>query len=103
VPTVAAIAQRLGTTPYLLNKAVRSATGVGPATLIRQLFVQKAKRLLLFTELKVAAVGFALGVDDPAHFVRLFRRETGVTPGMWRDRERPAMSAGRASEPGERT
>ena len=93
VPTVAAIAQGLGTTPYLLNKAVRAATGVGPAALIRRLVVQKAKRLLLFTELKVAAVGFALGVDDPAHFGRLFHRETGVSPKIWRERERAAMSA----------
>lgn len=94
-PTVAGIARDLGTTPYLLNKAVRAATGIGPAALIRRLFVQKAKRLLLFTELKVASVGFALGVDDPAHFGRLFHRETGVSPKVWRERERAAMSAGK--------
>ena len=100
--TVAGIAEELATTPYLLNKAVRGATGLGPAAVMRQHTVLEAKRLLLFTELKVAHVAFTLGFDDPAHFGRLFRRETGLSPAQWRkDRhgsmERAAGSGGKGS------
>lgn len=91
VPTVAGMADELATTPYLLNKAVRGATGDGPASVIRQHLILEAKRLLVFTELKVAQVAFTLGFDDPAHFGRLFRRETGVAPAQWRQIRRQAM------------
>lgn len=77
-------ARILATTPYLLNRASQEAAGVRASQVIRNRLVQEAKRLLVFTMLDAASVGFALGFEDPAHFGRFFRQATGITPAAWR-------------------
>ncbi len=77
-------AGRLATTPYKLNQVCLAATGLRPSDLIRKHVVQEAKRLLLFTALDAAQVGFSVGYEDAAHFGRMFSRATGLSPGAWR-------------------
>lgn len=88
-------AQILATTPYLLNRASQEGAGVRASQVIRDRMVQEAKRLLLFTMLDAASVGFALGFGDSAHFGRFFRQATGKTPASWRTQNNEiAMSLG---------
>ncbi|MEP6868471.1 MAG: AraC family transcriptional regulator [Novosphingobium sp.] len=75
----------LGTTPYLLNQATQVGAGMTASAMMTARIIQEARRLLQFTALNVAEVAWALGHTDPAHFGRLFRRETGFAPGQWRD------------------
>ena len=48
--------------------------------------MEESKRLLAETDLKVAAVAVQAGYDDPTYFYRVFRRETGMTPLVYRRR-----------------
>lgn len=48
---------------------------------------EKAKQLLLETDLSVSEVGAAVGYISTAHFSHLFKKMTGVAPSDWR---RPA-------------
>ncbi|HWI86453.1 MAG TPA: AraC family transcriptional regulator [Sphingomonas sp.] len=93
---VADYVRALGTTPYLLNRAAQARLGCRPSAAIRDHMIMEAKRLLLYTALDIGEVAFTLGIDDPAHFGRSFRKVTGHSPGDWRrlklDREREGLA-----------
>ncbi|WP_431869874.1 AraC family transcriptional regulator [Nocardiopsis eucommiae] len=84
--TVSQAATRLGVTPGHLADAVKDATGRTPGELLRGARTLEAQRLLVGTDLTVAAIARTVGFHDPAYFCRFFRRETGTTPGRFRDR-----------------
>ena len=44
----------------------------------------EAQRLLLYTELSVTQVAYAIGFEDPAYFSRFFTRHAGRTPRSYR-------------------
>lgn len=47
--------------------------------------MEYAKELLRNTELKLATVALSSGYSDPAHFMKEFKRYTGVTAGCYRE------------------
>ena len=87
--SIAHYADALGATPYLLNRAAMERHGMAASDIVRQRGTTEAKRLLLYTMLRISEIGETLGYDDPTHFARAFRRETGERPSVWRDRARP--------------
>ncbi len=78
-------ARHLGCSAKSLNRASRAIVDLSAKQVVTQRIVLEAKRLLAHTTLTVATVGARLGYDDPANFVKVFRRETGTTPGRFRD------------------
>ncbi len=91
--TVDAYVEVLGTTPYLLNRACREGAGQNASEVIRGRLLLEAKRLLHYTALNSGDVAFALGFNDPAHFGRAFRAETGLSPARWRAQQRRLADA----------
>lgn len=85
-PTVAGIADELGSTPYLLNRACYTATGLQVSAFVRSRIMHEAQRLLLFTAIDIAEVAMMTGYADPSHFTRAFRAFHGETPRNWRER-----------------
>lgn len=79
-------AAALSLTPTHLNRITRAQTGLSAARFIEARQFQEARRLLAYTRMNVAEVGYALGFDDPAYFSRVFRRQTGETPTGYRKR-----------------
>ncbi len=67
-----------------LNLELKRRAGRTASALIHERAVLEAKRLLAQTSLTVSEIGFELQFEDPAYFVRFFRRETGGTPGQFR-------------------
>ncbi|MET9950271.1 AraC family transcriptional regulator [Streptomyces sp. NPDC006339] len=78
-------AERIGVTPGYLTEAVRAALGRTPGSLLREARTREAQRLLAATYLSVRQVAVRTGFDDPAYFCRFFRRETGMSPGHFRE------------------
>ncbi|MFF7633430.1 AraC family transcriptional regulator [Kitasatospora sp. NPDC008050] len=81
-------AGRLGYAPRTLNRACQAATGRTAKQLIEERVVLEARRLLVHTDLPVAAVGRRVGFGEPTNFGKFFLRETGRTPGEFRSAER---------------
>ncbi len=54
--------------------------GCAPCAYQRKARLQKARKLLVETELPVQMIGYAVGLENPTHFSRLFRREIGFSP-----------------------
>ncbi len=66
--------------------------GIPPARYVMQLRIQEAARLLLETNVPVAEVAAAIGVEDPLYFSRLFRQQTGEAPSIYRQRKRMLLA-----------
>ncbi|MGE4325487.1 MAG: helix-turn-helix domain-containing protein [Pseudodonghicola sp.] len=83
---VAAYAARLAVSPTHLNRVIRQATGRPASALIAERMLREARRLLTYTTLSAAQIGYELGFADPAHFSRVFTRGTGLPPRAFRQR-----------------
>lgn len=82
--SVKAYADQLAITPNYLSDTIKTLTGRTPGQIIRQEIALEAKRLLRHTNLTVAEISYRLNFDDPSYFGRFFRRETGTSPGRFR-------------------
>ena len=86
--SIQAYAEKIGVSTGHLSDVIRSMTGSSPGRLIRNEIVLEAKRLLAHTELTIAEIGYSLNFEDPSYFSRFFKRETGVTPALFRQQIR---------------
>ena len=83
-PPVAECAAALGITPTHLTRACRVVTGRPASALLHARLVLEAKRLLVYTPMRVAEVSWTLGFADPAYFTRFFTQKTGLPPSRFR-------------------
>ncbi len=60
-----------------LQDVIRTGTGKSVKAVISAKIALEAKRMLLFTEKSGKEIAFDLGFDDPAHFSKFFKKETG--------------------------
>lgn len=80
----AEFASAMSITPGHLSRICREATGQSASRHIEAARMTEAGRLLAFTRLSVAEIGFRLGYADPPYFSRRFRAATGETPSHYR-------------------
>ena len=64
----------------------KQQTNMTPSEYLRNIRLEKAKEMLLQTNLPACSIGRACGFGDPAHFTRLFCKMTGYTPLTYRRR-----------------
>jgi AraC family transcriptional regulator, transcriptional activator of pobA len=83
--SVSDCATALSITPTHLSRLARAATGHAASQLILERIIREARRNLVYTNLSVATIAFALGFNDPAYFSRLFAGATGMSPRRFRD------------------
>jgi AraC family transcriptional activator of pobA len=79
-------AAKLSITCDRLNKHVKRMTGATAGQLIRQRALTEAKRQLVYSSLPINDIAYDLAYADPSHFARSFRKDTGVTPGVFREK-----------------
>ena len=77
-------AGKLCITPNYLNKIVKQALGTTTKAYIHQKLFAEAKRLLSYTVLSVREIAEWLHFDSASHFVRFFRKHSGMTPLQYR-------------------
>lgn len=77
-------ARLLRVTPGHLNALARRHLGETAGRLVRARLMLEAKRLLRHTDETAAAVGRALGFEDPAYFARFFKARAGRSPSAYR-------------------
>ncbi len=83
------IAEQFHLSPRTFKRRFRNATGDSPLAYLRKLRVEQARRLLEQTQLPLGRITEAVGYEDVSSFSRLFREETGMTPGAYRSRFHP--------------
>ncbi|MDH7599419.1 MAG: AraC family transcriptional regulator [Sedimentisphaerales bacterium] len=82
--TAETLATMAGLSRGYLFRAFRAAFGKPPLAYQQQLRLEAAKTLLRSTALRCKEVAARCGYDNVAHFCRLFRRATGLSPSRFR-------------------
>lgn len=68
----------------VLEQRFQKYLGRSPATEIRRVRIEKAKRLLADSNQSMRAIAAACGFEYPEVLTRIFRRQEGVTPSTFR-------------------
>jgi len=77
-------ARALGVSLTALRQACAQVAGTSPAAMLDERALLEARRLLLYSNLSVTDIAYAVGFDDPAYFSRFFARHVGQPPRDYR-------------------
>jgi AraC family transcriptional regulator, transcriptional activator of pobA len=70
-------ADKLNVTPNYLNEVIKSAINISAKDFIQNRLVIEAKRMVVFTEKSSKEIGYNLGFEDPSHFSKFFKSQSG--------------------------
>lgn len=90
---VGALARRVGLGASQLRRLFATRYRCSPAAWLVRHRLERARELLAATDLPVGAVSEACGFADPFWFSRLFRREVGASPAVWRGKAQAAAGS----------
>ena len=85
MPSVAYFAERANLTPGYFGDLIKKETGTTAKEMITLHLVSLAKHRLAVSDEDVSLIAYDLGFQYPAHFTRLFKRETGYSPTKFRE------------------
>lgn len=66
------------------SRRFRAATGFAPIEYVQALRIEEAKQMLGHNMLSIDEVAESVGYDDPASFRRIFKRNVGQSPAVYR-------------------
>lgn len=72
-------------TPNYLNKIINKHLGISTKQYILNRTINEAKRLLVYTTLSITEISERLHFNTVSYFVRLFHKNTGLTPSRFRE------------------
>ncbi len=81
---IGVLAGRLGCSQSSLRSACKTIAGRSPSQILDDRALLEAKRMLLYSHLSVAQIGYSLGFSDPAYFSRFFTRYEKRPPSDYR-------------------
>jgi len=82
--TLMTIAGELRLSPHHFAHVFKRLIGVAPHKYIMQRRLERARQLLVHTDLPLVAIAMELGYASQSHFSEQFHREVGVTPLTYR-------------------
>lgn len=74
----------LGISRSNLHRKITSLTGASTTHFIRSIRLQKARDLLLGSELNISEIAYRVGFKSPAYFSQLFTESFGMSPSDFR-------------------
>ena len=80
------VAEGIGMPLRKLNAKAKRTLGHSVLDEIMRLRIEEAKRLMLASDDKLAAIAATTGFCNASYFSKVFRRQTGATPRAWRRR-----------------
>ncbi|KMQ50505.1 AraC family transcriptional regulator [Chitinispirillum alkaliphilum] len=95
-------ANELGFSESRLSRLIRNNHQEGFRSLIHDLRIEEAKRLLSETDFNIAEIAYTIGYATPNHFNREFKQRLDVTPTKYRN-QRSGQLTGEPSDGEERS
>lgn len=87
LPTVAYMAEKMNVSPRYLSDLLKRETGKTALEVIHLFLISEAKNRLSEGKLNITEISYALGFENPTYFSRLFKKEVGVTPNIFREQK----------------
>jgi AraC-like DNA-binding protein len=82
--TIPQLARQTGINEAKLKEGFKELFNLSVHTYLQQLRLEKAKELLLTTNMPITDITYHIGYSHVTHFTSLFKKEIGKTPGEWR-------------------
>lgn len=76
--------EQLGISPYYLSRMFKRYTGTTFQEYLIKNRLSEAKNMLRYTEKSIGSIAQAVGIDNPSHFINLFKAREGTTPHQYR-------------------
>ncbi|MCU6795062.1 AraC family transcriptional regulator [Paenibacillus sp. WQ 127069] len=84
VLSVSSIAEHFGLTPQYLSGLFKKSTGQNLADYVVMIRIREAKRLMANPDYTIAQIAIMVGYANDIGFIRVFKKNEGVTPGAFR-------------------
>ncbi len=83
--TLATMAKTLYVSPYYISHLFKHETGDSPIHYLITRRIGEAKNLLLTTRMPLQDIALAVGYENVNHFIDIFKKKTGISPGRFRN------------------
>jgi len=83
-PSAYEMAQRLNISYSNMAKTISAKLGTSYNSLLNSIRMENAKKMLLSTDKNITEIGLDCGFCDSSYFIKLFRKNVGVTPSKYR-------------------
>ncbi|MEW9123197.1 MAG: response regulator [Thermotaleaceae bacterium] len=83
--TLDEVAKHVGLSSFYLSKLFKKQIGINFIEYVTKKKVEKAKNLLLHTNLPVINIALDLGFHEPNYFSKVFKKVEGITPTQYRE------------------
>ncbi|WP_225761817.1 GlxA family transcriptional regulator [Acinetobacter sp. Marseille-P8610] len=80
---IADLAKQFNFSERNLKRRFQLATQISPNQYLQQVRVDKAKKLLLTSEMNVQQIAYLVGYENVSFFIRVFKKITGCAPSQW--------------------
>ena len=80
--------EKLGVSQTTLNLYTQQYAKTTPLKIINNRIILEAKRLLRYSTTRTKQIAFYLGFKDDSYFVKLFKRNVGMSPVEFRQKEK---------------
>lgn len=84
-PSVSYFSDMANLSPNYFGDLIKHYTGRSPQEHIHELLIQIAKNKLRTTTLSISEIAFSLGFEYPSYFATFFKKETGISPSVFRN------------------
>ena len=66
---------------------IKQIVGLSPSDFLRQVRMQRARQLISKSTMNFSQIAYSVGFTDPKYFTKCFKKETGMTPSEYREKE----------------
>lgn len=87
LPTVNYMAEKLNLSSRYLSDMLKQETGKTALELIHLYLISEAKNLLKEGKMNISEISLSLGFDNATYFSRLFKKEVGIPPNIFREQQ----------------
>jgi len=87
LPTVSYMAENLNVSSRYLTDMLKQETGKTALELIHLYLISEAKNLLKEGKMNISEISISLGFENATYFSRLFKKEVGMPPNLFREQQ----------------
>jgi signal transduction histidine kinase/AraC-like DNA-binding protein/ABC-type sugar transport system substrate-binding protein len=79
------IASAVGVSERYLSQIFKQEMGISPWDALNRFRIHRARELLKTTDENITEIATQVGFDDPSYFGRVFNKQTGMSPKVYRE------------------